>query len=84
MCNSRVLPYTKQSFTHALYHLAAEPHYIQPIREEIEAVIAEDGWSKVAMTKMHKLDSFFKESQRYNGISFSKSIMFANDIESKL
>lgn len=61
---------SSMSFTHALYHLAAEPHYIQPIREEIEAVIAKEGWSKVAMTKMHKLDSFFKESQRYNGISY--------------
>lgn len=62
-----------QSFTHALYHLAAEPHYLKPLREEIEAVIAEEGWTKVAMTKMHKLDSFFKESQRYNGISHSKA-----------
>lgn len=47
---------------------------MQPIREEIEAVIAEEGWSKVAMTKMHKLDSFFKESQRYNGISYRQSL----------
>ncbi|GJJ15197.1 hypothetical protein Clacol_009473 [Clathrus columnatus] len=58
------------SFAHALYQLAAEPHYLQPMRDEIEAVIAKEGWTKVAMTKMHKLDSFFRESQRYNGSSF--------------
>ncbi|GJJ15190.1 hypothetical protein Clacol_009466 [Clathrus columnatus] len=60
---------SSMSFTHALYHLATEPHYLQPLREEIETVIDEEGWTKVAMTKMHKLDSFFRESQRYNGIS---------------
>lgn len=64
---------SNQIFTHALYHLAAEPHYIQPIREEVEAVIAEEGWSKVAMTKMHKLDSFLKESLRYNGNTYRKT-----------
>ncbi|EJD07466.1 cytochrome P450 [Fomitiporia mediterranea MF3/22] len=59
---------SSSSFTHALFHLAAEPNYIPTLREEIEQVIKEDGWSKVAMTKMWKLDSFMKESQRMNGI----------------
>ncbi|GJJ07760.1 hypothetical protein Clacol_001965 [Clathrus columnatus] len=61
---------SSMTFTHTLYHLAAEPHYLQPMREEIESVIAQEGWTKIAMTKMHKLDSFLKESLRYNGISF--------------
>ncbi|KAL5492509.1 hypothetical protein ACEPAI_3956 [Sanghuangporus weigelae] len=60
---------SSNSFTHALFHLAAEPKYIVPIREEVERVINENGWSKVAMTKMWKLDSFMKESQRMNGIN---------------
>lgn len=60
-----------QSFTHALYHLAAQPQYIQPIREEVERIIAEEGWTKPSMTKMRKLDSFMKESQRYTGIGMS-------------
>lgn len=62
---------SSMSFTHALYRLASEPHYIQPLREEIETVIKEDGWTKAAMTRMHKLDSFFKETQRYDGIGFT-------------
>ncbi|PCH34273.1 cytochrome P450 [Wolfiporia cocos MD-104 SS10] len=56
------------TFTHALYHLAANPEYIQPLREEIEAVIREDGWTKTSMGRMWKLDSFLKESQRMNGV----------------
>ncbi|KAH7906708.1 cytochrome P450 [Hygrophoropsis aurantiaca] len=52
----------------SLYHLAANPQYVQPLREEIEAVVAKEGWSKIAMTKMRKVDSFLKETQRYDGI----------------
>ncbi|KAI0684429.1 cytochrome P450 [Earliella scabrosa] len=52
------------AFTHALYNLAAHPQYIQPLRDEVEAVIAEDGWSKLSLQKMRKLDSFLKESMR--------------------
>ncbi|KAH8113854.1 cytochrome P450 [Phellopilus nigrolimitatus] len=60
---------SSNSFVHALYHLAAEPKYAEPLREEIERVIKEEGWTKVALTNMWKLDSFMKESQRYNGIT---------------
>jgi hypothetical protein len=46
-----------QTFTHALYTLAANPEHIQPLREEVETVIeAEGGLSKAAMVKMHKLE----------------------------
>ncbi|EMD42272.1 hypothetical protein CERSUDRAFT_41330 [Gelatoporia subvermispora B] len=60
---------SSNSVTHALYQLAAEPQYIQPLREEVEAVVASKGWTKTALTNMWKLDSFMKESQRVNGIS---------------
>ena len=59
-----------QSLTHALFDLAAHPEYIQPLREEIERVVADEGWTKSAFTHMWKLDSFLKESHRYNGMSF--------------
>ncbi|KAI5118158.1 hypothetical protein M0805_005780 [Coniferiporia weirii] len=59
---------SSNSFTHALLHLAARPEYIEPLREEVERVIKAEGWTKAAMNKMRKLDSFMKESQRYNGI----------------
>jgi len=56
------------TFTHALFHLAAEPEYLTPLREEIEAIIKEDGWSKASLGKMHKLDSFLRETQRVTGL----------------
>ncbi|KAG5798181.1 hypothetical protein H9Q69_002790 [Fusarium xylarioides] len=37
-----------------------------PLREEIEAVIAEHGWSPAALTNMRLLDSVIKETQRLN------------------
>jgi hypothetical protein len=57
----------KQAFTHALYDLAANPQYIQPLREEVEVNLAEKGWTKAAMDKMWKVDSFLKESMRLHG-----------------
>ncbi|KAI0783163.1 cytochrome P450 [Abortiporus biennis] len=60
---------TTNSFVHAVYHLAANPEFIQPLREEITAVVQKEGWSKAAMASMKRLDSFLRESQRLNGIS---------------
>ena len=65
----------EQSLTHALYDLASMPELIEPLRNEIEAIIAEDGWSKTAITKMSKLDSFLKESTRIHGIILSASFL---------
>jgi len=59
---------SSMSFTHALYHLAANPQYLAPMREEVEAVIKQEGWTKVAMSKLRKVDSFLKETQRVNGL----------------
>lgn len=35
-----------------------------PMREEAERVIAAEGWTKAALGKMHKIDSFLRESMR--------------------
>jgi len=52
-----------------LYRLLAHPEYIEPLREEVEAVVAEEGWTKAAMDKMHKIDSFVRETQRLGGLT---------------
>lgn len=44
------------------------PEYIAPLREEIAELVRSDGWTKAAMQKMTKLDSFLKESQRVFGL----------------
>ncbi|EPQ60474.1 cytochrome P450 [Gloeophyllum trabeum ATCC 11539] len=60
---------SSMSFTIALFHLAANPEaYLQPMREEVETVTKEEGWSKASMQKMRKLDSFLRESQRLTGL----------------
>ena len=64
---------TQMAVVHVLYDLCERPEYVQPLREEIEQVIAEDkGWQKVSFNKMRKLDSFMKESQRFNPPSIRK------------
>ncbi|KAF8633024.1 hypothetical protein AX15_001616 [Amanita polypyramis BW_CC] len=50
--------------TQALYHLAVHPELIQPMREEVEAVVGRDGWTKTSIDKMHKVDSFIRETMR--------------------
>ena len=53
-----------QMLTQTLYRLLAHPEYIEPLRQEVEAVVAEEGWTKAGMDKMHKIDSFVREFQR--------------------
>ncbi|RAH46897.1 cytochrome P450 [Aspergillus brunneoviolaceus CBS 621.78] len=65
---------TSNLLTNVMYDLTAYPEYIQILRDEIQTVITEDGGSlkKTSLTKMKKMDSVLKESQRMNaaGIAF--------------
>ncbi|KAJ6568361.1 cytochrome P450 [Mycena vulgaris] len=56
------------TFTHLLFDLAANPSYIAPLREEVEAIVNAEGWTKASIGKMRKLDSMLRESQRLHGI----------------
>ncbi|KAI6111835.1 cytochrome P450 [Pisolithus croceorrhizus] len=60
---------TASSLTRAVYDLAAHPEYLVPLREEVDAVVRQDGWTKAAIDKMYKVDSFLKESYRFDGVS---------------
>ncbi|KAF8185937.1 cytochrome P450, partial [Pholiota molesta] len=60
---------SSMAFIHTLYNLATYPEYLQPLREEIEEFISEEGWTKNALDKMLKLDSFLKETQRLHPLS---------------
>ncbi|KAF9233509.1 cytochrome P450 [Melanogaster broomeanus] len=55
-------------FTQALFRLAANPQYVQPLREEVESIVETEGWSKASLVKMRKIDSFLRESQRMEGM----------------
>jgi hypothetical protein len=59
-----------------IFDLVSRPEYIQPLRDEIQRVVDEDGYDDVAgmarklkkqsIPKLRKLDSFVKESQRFS------------------
>ncbi|KAL3417887.1 hypothetical protein PVAG01_10897 [Phlyctema vagabunda] len=57
---------TSMALTHIIYDLCAHPEYIEDLREELASVLAADGNKlvKTSMTKLRKMDSFMKESQR--------------------
>lgn len=65
---------TTMAVSQAIFDMAARPEYIQPLRDEIDQVLQEDGQDvdgdefvklkKASLTKLRKMDSFLKESQR--------------------
>lgn len=59
---------TAMNACHAVFDLAAHPEFLGPLREELDTVLEEEGGelSKIAMTKLKKLDSLFRETQRVN------------------
>ncbi|CAD6501468.1 BgTH12-01720 [Blumeria graminis f. sp. triticale] len=69
------------TLTNAIFDLAAYPEYIPILREEIQAVMKEDGYDqandgtcklrKPSIPRLAKLDSFLKESQRVNPLAIS-------------
>ncbi|KAI1012810.1 hypothetical protein LB504_008491 [Fusarium proliferatum] len=59
---------TFSSTTQAIYDLVAHPEYIPLLREEAESVPRDEtgNFTKDSTVAMDKLDSFLKESQRFN------------------
>lgn len=64
---------TTMAAAHFLYDLCARPEYLAPLRDEVLSVLKEDdGWQKMTVHKLRKMDSFLKESQRLNPASLRK------------
>ncbi|KAH8103118.1 cytochrome P450 [Cristinia sonorae] len=59
---------SSMSFAHVLYRVADSTQYQAELREEVDRVIKEYGWTKAALGKMVKVDSFIKECSRYYGV----------------
>lgn len=59
----------------ALISLITYPEYVEPLRNEIESVVSEHGWTKASMGRLHKMDSFLMEATRihtlYGGLSLT-------------
>ena len=58
----------------AIYDFCAMPEYIPLLRGEAERALRESGgaWTLETLNNLHRLDSFLKESQRLNSLSFRK------------
>jgi len=65
---------TSHLLTNVIFNLATWPEYVPLLRQEIEDVFAEAGgeWTLDSMGQLKKLDSFMKESLRFNGHVTSK------------
>ena len=48
------------------------PECIQPLREEVESIVKEQGWTKASIFNMRNLDSFLREAQRISGFTTSE------------
>ncbi|KAF8997909.1 cytochrome P450 [Cyathus striatus] len=55
---------TTLTFLQVLYNLAARKEYVKPLREEVDNAISQEGWTRAAVEKMKKIDSFIRETQR--------------------
>ncbi|KIK51006.1 hypothetical protein GYMLUDRAFT_50857 [Collybiopsis luxurians FD-317 M1] len=64
MINFGAIHTTDLTVSAAVSSLAFHSEYIDELRDEIETVVSEHGWTKASMGQMRKLDSFLKESQR--------------------
>ncbi|CCM06206.1 uncharacterized protein FIBRA_08450 [Fibroporia radiculosa] len=67
--NLAALHTTAVSLTMALFYLAAFPQYIGPLRDEVENVVREHGWTKAGLDQMNMVDSFLREVMRASGMS---------------
>ena len=64
---------TSMAACQALFQMCEFPEYIDILRREVQDVLQEDGgWRKSTLTKLRKLDSFIKESQRVHPPSLCK------------
>ncbi|KAH7050101.1 cytochrome P450, partial [Macrophomina phaseolina] len=58
---------TSMGLTNVIFDLMDHPEYLEPLRSELVSVLKETGcYDKNTMARLKKMDSFMKESQRFN------------------
>ncbi|KJA21006.1 hypothetical protein HYPSUDRAFT_203391 [Hypholoma sublateritium FD-334 SS-4] len=60
---------TSAVFTTILYQLCMNPQDVATLRDEVQRVVQAENWTRLAVTKMHNLDSYLRESQRLHTIA---------------
>lgn len=54
------------------------------LRDEAEAAVKEEGWTKEALAKMVKMDSYIRESSRVHPMSLSESLKIPGLLRTEL
>jgi len=73
---------TADMITQLMFDLAQNPELIQPLRDEVAAVLGTEGWKKTSLYKMKLLDSVLKECQRLRPINeTSLQRLAVNDVK---
>ncbi|KAI0706289.1 cytochrome P450 [Cerioporus squamosus] len=67
--NFAALHTSSNMLAHALFHILVDPSLVPPLCEEAREALEAHGWTRPALEKIPKMDSFLKESQRLNGIN---------------
>lgn len=59
---------TSQLITNVIFDLAARPEYVGMLRDEVTEALNDVGhvWNQELLSKLQKLDSFIKETQRFS------------------
>ncbi|KZL76749.1 cytochrome P450 [Colletotrichum tofieldiae] len=57
---------TTMSLCGIFYDLMTHPDYIECLRNEVRAVLGQDGWKKTSLYQLRLMDSLMKESQRHH------------------
>lgn len=85
MLNLAGIHTSSMAITHAIYDLCEHPEYFQVLREEIDQVLLEDGgWQRETHNKLHKMDSFLRESQRFAPVTLCECSPISRRVGSKL
>lgn len=72
---------SSMAITNAILDLCEHPEYITMLREEIQHALQDDGWQRNTDSKLHKMDSFLKESQRFSPLALCGFIFKADCID---
>lgn len=62
---------TSETISQTILDLCVHPEVVQPLRDEVETIVAQEGWTKASLSKMKLLDSFLKESMRTSPLFMS-------------
>ncbi|PCH35551.1 cytochrome P450, partial [Wolfiporia cocos MD-104 SS10] len=67
MVNFAAIHTSSFTVTSTLFQIAGQPEYIAVLRDDILDAIKAEGWTRGSVNSMWKLDSFIKETQRWQG-----------------